>query len=115
MRPALKDKPREFGAAGLTIKDFGQLFLEAQEMVTLVSPGGRECDVTAMSWGFYLAPSLNARLRDQRFKTALVRNSQGRLFLNAVEMDKMALFEQYLTEQNSHILCWLDDWDAAGR
>ena len=78
-------------------------------MVTLVSPSGRECDVTAMEWGFYLAPSLNERLRAQGFKVALVCNSQGKLFLNAVECDKHSLFDQYLHEQQSKLISWLDD------
>ena len=82
-------------------------------MVSMVSPGGKECDFTAMSWGFYLAPSINVRLRNQGFKVALVINQQGKLFLNAVEIDKMALFEGYLqTNQESKVLCWLDEWEG---
>ena len=112
MKPEFKEKPREFEVQGVKIKDFGKLTLDKHEMISLVSASGKECDVTAMDWGFYLAPSLNARLRTQGFKTALVQNPLGRLFLNAVEVEKMQLFQDYLTEQDSKILCWLDDWET---
>ena len=115
MRLDIKATPREFQAAGITIKDFGKLFLAEHDMVSMVSPGGKECDFTAMSWGFYLAPSLNSRLRAQGFKVALVRNQQGRLFLNAVEVEKLALFQQYLNAQDSKVLCWLDEWEETGQ
>jgi hypothetical protein len=109
MKPDIKDKPREFGVGAHTIRDFGRVHFQDGEMITLVSPSGRECDVTAMEWGFYLAPSLNSRLRAQGFKVALVCNSQGKLFLNAVEVDKENLFDCYLLEQQSRLICWLDE------
>jgi len=109
----IKDKPRKFGVGAHTIRDYGRVHFQGGEMVTLVSPSGRECDVTAMDWGFYLAPSLNVRLRAQGFKVALVCNNQGKLFLNAVETDKIKIFDEYLQENgNSRILYWLDDLET---
>lgn len=116
MKLEIKDPPREFDASGVQIKDFGQIHLAADEMICLVSASGKECEVTAQKWGFYLAPSINSRLRDQGFKVALVRNQQGKLFLNAVEEDKVDLFQQYLkTGQDSEIICWLDEWEIKRR
>lgn len=113
MKLDINDKPREFGVGAYTIRDYGRVHFQEGEMVTLVSPSDRECDVTAMAWGFYLAPSLNIRLREQGFKVALVCNKQGKLFLNAVEMDKIKLFRDYLQENgNSRILYWLDDLET---
>jgi len=109
MKLDIKDKPREFGVGAYTLRDYGRVHFQDGEMITLVSPSGRECDVTAKEWGFYLAPSLNARLRAQGFKVALVRNNKGKLFLNAVDIDKIELFFSYLREQNSEVICWLDD------
>lgn len=83
-------------------------------MITLVSPGGKECDVTAKEWGFYLTPSINARLKEKGFKVGLVMNGQGKFFINAVELDKMALFEKYLNE-DSIVVCWLDEWHETER
>jgi hypothetical protein len=111
MKVELTDKPREFAAYGVQIKDFGKVHLAADDMISLVSASGKECDFTAKEWGFYLAPSINSRLRNQGFKVALVRNQQGKLFLNAVEEDKLDLFERYLkSNQDSLVLCWLDEW-----
>ncbi len=109
MKLDIKEKPREFGVGAYILRDYGRVHFQDGEMVTLVSPSGRECDVTAMEWGFYLAPSLNARLRAQGFKVALVCNNQGKLFLNAVEVDKKDLFDRYLREQQSKLICWLDE------
>lgn len=109
MKNDLTEKPREFGVTGHTIRDYGKIRLAPWEMVSFVSPDGRECDFTATDWGFYLAPSLNGRLRNQGFKTALVENSDGKFFLNAVEEDKIMLFEQYLEEQGSTVVSWLSD------
>lgn len=109
MKLGINDKPREFGVGTHTIRDYGRVHFQKGEMITLVSPSGRECDVTAMDWGFYLAPSLNARLRAQGFKVALVCNKEGKLFLNAVECDKHSLFDKYLHGQQSRLICWLDE------
>ena len=110
MKAEINEKPREFGVGEYRISDYGRISFQAGEMVTLVSPGGRGCDVTAREWGFYLAPSLNARLRDQGFKVGLVRNSQGKLFLNAVEIDKLDIYLEYLNHnEGSVVIQWLDE------
>lgn len=111
MRLEIKEPPRVFEASGIQMRDFGKIHLAADEMVSMVSASGKECDFAAKEWGFYLAPSINSRLRHQGFKVALVRNQQGKFFLNAVETDKLDLFKQYLqTGQDSEIICWLDEW-----
>lgn len=111
MHADLKENPRTFEVRGYQIKDFGKLQLDTGEMVSFVTKEGRECDVTAMEWGFYLGSSLNSRLRGQGFKVALVLNEQGRLYVNAVEENKIDIFKKYLkTNQNIRVLCWLDEW-----
>jgi len=112
MKLDLSEDPREFTAAGNTIRDYGKIQLASWEMVSFVTPAGRECDFTATEWGFYLAPSLNGRLQDQGFRTALVKNSGGKFFLNAVEEDKMSMFERYLKDQESVVVAWLDEDSA---
>jgi hypothetical protein len=111
VKAKLTELPREFSIAGVEIKEYGRIELAENEMITMVSESGRECDFTSKEWGFYLAPSINGRLRDQGFKVALVRNQAGKLFINAVEVNKMDLFKHYVeTEQKSTIVCWLDEW-----
>jgi len=108
VKSELKDSPRLFSGGGAEIKDYGRIVLGPGEMVSLTSESGRECDVTATEWGFYLGPSLNGRLLTQGFRAALVRNAEGKVFLNAVEIDATDLFESYLKEQGSMVVCWLD-------
>lgn len=111
MRLRLKKIPREFDGGGVTIKDFGKLQLKENEMISIVSKNKRKYDVTAKEWGFYLASSINSRLKNQGFKVALVLNDQGKLFINAVEIDKIDLFKRYLKKGRSgRIVCWLDEW-----
>lgn len=111
MQTDFNKQPRTFTVKGHKIHDMGKLHLNDGEMVTFVTDTDKECDFVAKDWGFYLGPSLNSRLKKQGFKTALVLNEQGQIYINAVEIDKMDLFLDYLKQnQNNTILCWLDEW-----
>ncbi len=111
MQTKFLDLPRIFSVKGFQIYDYGKIQLEPQEMVSFQTPSGRECDFTAASWGFYLGPSVNSRLKKEGFKVALVLNEANQLYVNAVETDKIEEFKAYLkTNQNNKILCWLDEW-----
>lgn len=111
MKLDIKETPREFKAKKFTIKDYGKIFLDSDEMVSFVTNGGKEFDFAAKSWGFYATPSVNARLKNQGFKTALVVNENNQLYIMAVEKDKLAEFFEYLKdEQDNRVLCWLDEW-----
>jgi hypothetical protein len=113
MKTEFSCNPRIFMVGGIEVHDTGKIYLEPNEMVSFVTPGGKECDFTATKWGFYLAPSLNSRLKREGFKTALVMNGDNKLFVNAVEVDKIELFNSYLETNNSRVLCWLDEWLAS--
>lgn len=109
MKDGLTSAPRVFGASGKEIRDFGKLELDSWEMISLKTPSGKECDLTATDWGFYLGSSLNGRMAKEGFRTALVRNGDGKFFVNVVEREKIALFEAYLQEQKSTVIRWLDE------
>ncbi len=109
MRTVLRQPPREFEVGGVTIKDCGAVHPESNEMFTITTPSGKNCDVTVMEWGIYLGSSVNARMKAEGFRVALLENGSGKRFLNAVETDKMALFEAYLRAQGSRVLAWLDN------
>jgi hypothetical protein len=113
MKQRLTETPRAFVASGEHLRDFGKVELAPGDMISVVTASGRECDVTAMDWGLYLAPSLNGRLAAQGFRTALVENPQGKLFLNAVEDGKLESFECYLSEQGSRVVSWLGEAPGA--
>lgn len=104
--------PRRFrvGAAGaIEIADCGRVHLAPDEQVTFVTPGGKEHDFAAKSWGFYATPSLNGRLAGFGFKTALVRNAEGRHYVMVVDTDRMAEFDEYLRAERQHVVEWLDE------
>ena len=54
-------------------------------MISFCTDDGSEYDVVAKEWGFYATPSINARLIDQGFKTALVKNTKNRFYIMLVK------------------------------
>jgi hypothetical protein len=108
-----KDPPRKFKVGRpenkIVISDFGDLFLGANEQVTLVSEDGMRHDFAAKDWGFYSTPSINGRLKDEGFKTALVENQKGQIYIMSVDKDKINLFEKYCLEEQQTVLEWLDE------
>jgi hypothetical protein len=94
---------------GIEISDCGRIRLQPDEMVTFVTPSGRQYDVTAKDWGFYATPSMNGRLTGQGFKSALVRNRQGRHYIMLVDTDRMEEFLKYLHDDQQELCEWLDE------
>ena len=93
----------------IEISDCGKVYPVADEQLTFVTPSGREYDVAAKSWGFYATPSVNKRLTGQGFKTALVKNSEGRIYVMLVEKDRLMAFQTYLDEEKQVVVEWLDE------
>lgn len=110
MKVIENDVPREFTVKGVTLKDCARIKLDYDEMVTFVTPSGREYDFTAKSFGFYITQSVNNRMAREGFKTALTMNPEKRVYIQAVEKDKIGDFMDYLNEQDGTLLCWLDEW-----
>ena len=111
MRFEKNDPPRVFrvGENLIAISDCGKIHLEDNDQVTFVTASGREHDFTAKSWGFYATPSVNGRLIDQGFKTALVRNSSGKYYVMVIDKDKIHDFEDYLASEKNEIVEWLNE------
>jgi len=111
LKAELKKKPRIFDVNDIEYKDFGKIILAKNEMVSLLSDNGNEIDITAKSWGYYLGPSLNARLVNEGYKAALVINQYNKIFIMVVDKAKIEEFKSYLKDNQGHrILCWLDQW-----
>ena len=111
MRIRLNKPPRIFKVGrnkNIKISDCGRIKLGVDEQVTFITDSGKEFDVTAKSWGFYATPSVNARLKEEGFKTALVRNNMGRLYVMIVEKQKISTFRRYLHKESNKIIRWLD-------
>ena len=116
MKLELKNPPRVFAVGKrkhINISDCGNIHLDPDEQVTFVNEKGQECDVVAKSWGYYITPSINSRLLKQGYKTAITRNSQGRLYVKVVDKDCVKEFEEYIRSENSEIIEWLDEREQA--
>jgi hypothetical protein len=115
MELKINEPPRVFNPhEDIILKDIGEVVLEDNEQLTFKTKSGKKNDIVKKEWGFYLSNSLNCNLKKKGFKTALVvsyaSNPPG-TFLNLVEVEKMDLFKKYLSDFNSKIICWLDEWD----
>lgn len=107
-----KNPPRKFRVGHskqFEILDCGSIELGPDEQVTFVTPSGKEYDVARKDWGFYATPSANGRLKDQGFKTALVKNPQGRVYIMLVEKEKLKEFHAYLDAEKNVVEKWLDE------
>ena len=106
-------KPRKFNVGKpenqIVISDFGDLHLSPDEQISIVSDSGKRHDFACKDWGFYLTPSINGRLKNEGFKTALVDNPQGKIFILSVNQDSLDLFEKYCMDENLTVLEWLDE------
>jgi hypothetical protein len=111
MRITPIEPPREFPAGhGIMLRDCAHIALQPDEQVTFQTDSGAEYDVARKPWGFYATPSVNARLRSQGFKTALVRSAAtGRYFVMLVEMTRLAEFQAYAQSELLDMVEWLDE------
>jgi len=112
MRTEFKTPPRVFTAdknGKIKISDCGKIWLGDDEQVTFVTNSGREYDFAAKNWGFYATPSVNDRLKKEGFKTALVKNKQGRYYVMAVEEARLNEFNTYIKQEDCAVEKWLDE------
>ena len=112
MKNKLKKIPRIFFPRGddkIKISDYGVIELYQDEQISFIKESGRRYDVVSKSWGYYATPSVNKSLKIQGFKTAMVRNLKGNIFIMIVEKDKLDLFKKYCKDENQEIMEWLDE------
>lgn len=112
MKLNLRDTPRRFTvgvARDIHIMDLGDVHLAPDEQLTFVTESGRRHDFARKDWGFYATPSVNGRLKREGFKTALVRNELGQLYVMVVESDRLDRFNQYCLAERQTVLRWLDE------
>lgn len=112
MKLKLKSPARSFFPRGdkkIEIKDHGEIELLPDEQITFVKESGKRIDFASKTWGYYVTPSVNNNLKKQGFKTALVKNEQGNIYVLVVEKEKMDIFLKYCDEENQKIIEWLDE------
>ena len=104
--------PRKFNVGAnqqISIEHCADVYLKDNEQVTFVNENGSEYDVAKKNWGYYATPSINSRLVNQGFKTALVKNSYGQFYVMIVFKEKLEAFEDYLNSEDNHVVEWLDE------
>ncbi len=112
MKINLKKSPRTYKVGlkqNIIIKDFGSINLEPNEQITFKTIDDKEYDFCRKSWGYYATPSINSRLIKFGFKTALVKNSKGQIYIMVVEKDKIEDFFNYLENDSNELIEWLDE------
>ncbi|MEM7071160.1 MAG: hypothetical protein AAF403_05310 [Pseudomonadota bacterium] len=106
--------PRVFGPLDdIQLKDCAHLVFSKDEQITIYSEDNKSNDIVCKEWCFYLANSLNHRLKKQNYKIALVASyasSPTRTYINLVDKSKMDIFNQYCKKYNAKVICWLDDF-----
>ncbi len=106
------NKPREFKVGldqSIVLKDCAEIELNPNEQITFKAEAGAEYDVCRKDWGYYATPSINDRLKRCGFKTALVKNAKGQIYIMIVEKDKISGFDAYLKAENNVVEKWLDE------
>ena len=91
------------------IKDMGKIFLLSNEQLSFINSNGQEYDFQKTEWGYYATSSINNRMVKEGFKTALTINKQNRVFILAVEFDKLKIFESYCNDNDLRVIHWLDE------
>jgi len=93
--------------------DCGEIHLKDNELISFKTDSNKSYDITKKNFGYYATPSLNGRLKDQGFKSALIKNSSNRFYLLLVENnpEKLNQFFTYLKNDLQQLVCWLDEED----
>ena len=113
MNLEVNGSPRSFTVGNVTIQDCGKIKLRPDEMVTFVTESEKEFDFTRKDWGYYATPSLNGRLTQFGLRAALVRSlATHRYYVLVVESGMEDKFENYLSEESSEVVLWLDTSEA---
>jgi hypothetical protein len=112
MKITPKNPPRQYKVGKdqkITISDMGAVHLNTDEQLTFMTENNQEYDLCRKDWGYYATPSVNDRLKRFGFKTAIVKNSKGQVYVMLVESDKIDIFNKYLVEENNRVIKWLDE------
>ena len=102
----LKKKNRKFKVnKDIKIKDCGEIILSTNEMIN-IKIKNKINEITAKSWGFYLTPSINKRLKKNGFKCAIIKNKKNKFFVCLVINNKKEInsFYEYLKKDGQKLI-----------
>ena len=107
--PIIPPRKYSVGNEPIEVSDVAHIELDPDEQVTFRTESGGEFDVARKSWGYYATPSVNVRLKNFGFKTALIRNELHKYHILLVETEKMEEFMKYIEVEKLQVLEWLDE------
>ena len=108
----ISKKPRIFKVGEenkIKIKEVGFVYLKNNEQITIINENKKKYDFVKKSWGYYATPSVNGRLKNEGFKTALVKNSFNKYYIMVVDQKKIKIFRNYCKKENQTIIEWMDE------
>ena len=74
----------------------------------MIQANNKKNEICMMEWGLYATSSLNNRLKNEGFKTALVKSSFNKLFVMIVDNKKKNQFIKYCKKESLKVINWLD-------
>ena len=110
MKVNKRKKVRKFVAnkkTNLVLSDVGEVVLKNKEHLT-IKVLNKKNEVCAMNWGLYATSSINSRLKNEGFITALTKNSFNKIFLMIVDKRKKSIFSKYCKLEKIKVIKWLD-------
>ena len=110
MKVLKRKNPRKFLVSkknNIFLKDVGKVYLNDNENLTIISKNNKNYDICKKNWGYYATPSINKRLKNEGFKTALVKTNK-KYFVLIVDESKMKLFKTYCKIEDYKIVKWLN-------
>ena len=107
MKIVEKIRPRKFkvgvGDKKIYLKHCANIYLKKNEQITFKNLN-KEYDVVKKDWGFYATPSINDRLKRFGFRTFIVKNSYGNIYIFLVDKKKIIEFKKYCKLEKQKIL-----------
>lgn len=103
------DPPRKYQVRSVEISHCANIQLKSDELVTFTTCSGKQYDVMKKSWGFFATPSINDRLKNFGYKTALIKDSNGKRFVCLIEEEMVEEFCNYVKHDRGTIEGWLSD------
>lgn len=112
MKVKFSETPREFDFNcpcnhNHVQRDYGEIQLDADDLISFVTSSGKKSDVVGKSWGLFVTQSTNSRLKKQGLRTAIIMDGWRREYV--VVVDDEEGFWKYLKDEGYDLMMWLDE------
>jgi len=91
------------GNKNIYINEKAKIYLKNNEQVVFLDQSS-QYEIVKKNWGFYATPSINKRLKKNKFRTFLVINKKKNIYLMLVNKSKIKIFNNYLKNEKNEKL-----------